>query len=182
MSETRVSRAITEALVLTLVVVACAPPRSTEAALRPVSLEDRRRLQQDCNVTAQVCTRCHDFARVLLVRFDRPLRWQQLVARMRYMQSSGITDAEARQATTCLVFRAFGQRGLDELAAGPPMVTVEPARPKHTGPAPASAEPELAPAPAPAPVNPAPAPVKPAPAPADAAPAPADAAPKEPRP
>ena len=67
-----------------------------------------------------------------LVRFDWPERWQLLVSRMRYMQSSGITEEEAHKATECLVFKSFGQAGLDELAHHAPPAA--PARGRPTCP------------------------------------------------
>ncbi len=67
-------------------------------------------------MTARVCTRCHGLSRIYVTRLDAPVRWRQLVARMRQMPSSNLTDAEAAEATTCLVYRAFGQQGLSDLA------------------------------------------------------------------
>jgi hypothetical protein len=138
-----------------LAFASCAPPRTAEATLQPENAQEQARLREACNVTALVCTRCHDFARVTLVRFNRPQRWQLLVARMRYMQSSGITDEEAHQATECLVYRSFGQAGLDELAHLPSVdVDVKRGAAAASGPAPkpapapASSEPDLDPVPA----------------------------------
>jgi hypothetical protein len=129
----------TKAFLLMVAIASCAPPRTAESSLRTdPGATDHAHLQEACNVTGRVCTRCHDFARVTLVKFDRPERWQLLVSRMRYMQSSGITDEEARKATECLVYKSFGQAGLDELAHHAP-----PAAPaaEHHGPMPASSEP-----------------------------------------
>jgi hypothetical protein len=129
-----------KALLLMLAIVSCAPPRTAESSLRTdPSATDHPHLQEACNVTARVCTRCHDFARVTLVKFDRPERWQLLVSRMRYMQSSGITEEEAHKATECLVYKTFGQAGLDELAHHPTPAAPAPA--VQHGPAPASSEP-----------------------------------------
>ena len=133
-----------KALVLMLVIASCAPPRTAEANLHPENAHDQARLREACNVTARVCTRCHDFARVTLVRFDRPERWQLLVSRMRYMQSSGITEEEAHKATECLVYKSFGQPGLDELAHHAPPAPSTP--PAAHAPAPASSEAPLTPA------------------------------------
>ena len=151
MSVAHVRRAVpTKAFLLMLALASCAPPRTAESSLgTDPSAIDHAHLQEACNVTGRVCTRCHDFARVTLVKFDRPERWQLLVSRMRYMQSSGITDEEARKATECLVYKSFGQAGLEELAHHAP----PPAPPAaHDAPAPASSEP-----PAPASAAPVPA-------------------------
>lgn len=132
-----------KAFVLMLVIASCAPPRTAEATLHPENAQDQARLREACSVTARVCTRCHDFARVTLVRFDRPERWPLLVSRMRYMQSSGITEEEAHKATECLVYRSFGQAGLDELASHAPATPSAPgsaAPPAAHAPAPASSE------------------------------------------
>jgi hypothetical protein len=145
-----------KAFVLMLAIASCAPPRTAEATLHTENAQDQAHLREACNVTAHVCTRCHDFARVTLVKFDRPERWRLLVSRMRYMQSSGITEEEAHQATECLVFRSFGQAGLDELAHLAPANANgganAPSAPAPThAPAPASSEPGPAPA---APITP----------------------------
>jgi hypothetical protein len=149
-----------KAVVLMLAIASCAPPRTAEATLHTDSAHDQAQLREACSVTARVCTRCHDFARVTLVRFDRPERWQLLVSRMRYMQSSGITEEEAHQATECLVFRSFGQAGLDQLAqhapAGPNAASTPPVSPATHVPAPASSEPAPAAATPPTPSAPAP--------------------------
>jgi hypothetical protein len=110
-----------------LAIASCAPPRTAEATLHPENAQDQARLREACNVTALVCTRCHDFARVTLVRFDRPERWSLLVSRMRYGLDQLAHPAPAN---------ANAKRGGN--AASVPA-------PTHA-PAPASSEPAPAPA------------------------------------
>jgi hypothetical protein len=115
---------VVEALLLLsgLFTGSCAIPPSNEAALLPDGPVDRR-IEEACALTARTCTRCHDLNRVYVAHLDKPASWQSLVWRMRYMPSSNITDDDARVVTTCLVYRLYGQPGLDEIESlAPPQV------------------------------------------------------------
>jgi len=117
-----VSRRERAGAILAFVVLlgSCAMPSSNDMVLLSPGQGDAR-IQAACDVTARACTRCHELSRVYVARFARPADWQSLVYRMRFMPSNSITDAEAVQATDCLVFRAFGQAGVDQLVhEGPP--------------------------------------------------------------
>jgi len=97
-------------------VVACAPPRSDEAA-RQLRWGNLNQIEEACAVTARTCSRCHDLDKVTITHFDASLPWRRLILRMRRMPASGIDDAEVHAAETCLVFQDLGRRGLDELAS-----------------------------------------------------------------
>jgi hypothetical protein len=105
----------TAAAVLVATLPGCVTPRTNEQVIRESAQGDPR-LEEACTVTVRVCTRCHDLNRVMATRMDSPQGWPPLVARMRFMQSSAMTEADADLALTCLVFRQFGQPGLDAIA------------------------------------------------------------------
>jgi hypothetical protein len=97
-------------------VAACtSTAKSNDAVLEPGGRHDPR-VEEACKVTAETCSRCHDWQKVVVAHFDQPMQWRDLVLRMRRMPGSGITDEEVREAETCLVYRDFGPRGLAELA------------------------------------------------------------------
>jgi hypothetical protein len=103
------------ALLLLCVWGACAGARERDASLLPRGETDGR-IQEACTVTARTCSRCHEIDRVLVAHIDGPEGWRTLVERMRLMRSSAMTEHEADEAVTCLVYRAYGRRGLEALA------------------------------------------------------------------
>jgi hypothetical protein len=112
-----VSRSLVAAAIVLLAsgLPACAAPRTNEQSIRE-SARGNPSVEKACEVTVRVCTRCHDLNRVMATRMDSPEGWPPLVTRMRFMQSSAMTAHDAQLALTCLVFRQFGQPGLDAIA------------------------------------------------------------------
>ena len=93
----------------------CVTPRTNEQVIRATGHGDAS-IQAACDSTVRTCTRCHDLNRIMATRFGTPASVPVLVARMRYMRSSGITADDADQAVTCLVYRQFGRPGLAAVA------------------------------------------------------------------
>jgi hypothetical protein len=71
-----------------------------------------------CDLAARRCSRCHPLERLLLAHVTRPSSWEWYVDRMRHQPESGITEDDGRVIVRCLVFRNFGQKGLDSLEEG----------------------------------------------------------------
>ncbi len=68
-----------------------------------------------CDLAARRCSRCHPIERLLIAHVNRPSGWQWYVDRMRHQPESGITEDDGRVIVRCLVFRSFGQGGLESL-------------------------------------------------------------------
>jgi hypothetical protein len=100
--------------VLALVVAACVGPRANDNVFLPDGRGDPG-IREACSVTSRVCSRCHDLDRVLVTRFDHPAQWRALVDRMRLMPSSGVSDAAARLAVDCLVYRSGPVRTVEHV-------------------------------------------------------------------
>jgi len=86
--------------------LAAVPPRD-----EPVSAE----LQASCELAQRRCARCHTTGRITQTRVAQPRDWQRYVHRMRLMPGSAIPPTDEAPITRCLVFRAFGTKGLAEL-------------------------------------------------------------------
>ncbi len=72
-------------------------------------------VREQCALTAVRCTRCHTIERLLNARVQSPEHWQKYVTRMRLMPGSRISIADENRIVNCLVYRSFGQSGLDDL-------------------------------------------------------------------
>jgi hypothetical protein len=79
----------------------------------------RPELRRACRLVLRKCTRCHTLDRVLVMRPENPGNWQQLVATMRRMSGSAIGPTDQRDITRCLVYRSFGEPGLQALERPP---------------------------------------------------------------
>lgn len=99
---------------LLLLLAACGPHDGN----RPVALAGGAPtgIADACTLAGRRCSRCHAIERVERAQIFEPSRWRDYVHRMRLMPSSGIPPQEETPIVQCLVFRARGQAGLDELA------------------------------------------------------------------
>jgi len=76
-------------------------------------------LRAACELAADRCSRCHTVDRILNTRPTEPAEWRRYVRRMRLNPSSRIAASEEPTIVNCLVFRTFGQPGLDQLDGRP---------------------------------------------------------------
>jgi hypothetical protein len=107
----------TIAMLALAVAIACRPlpPASPGQRLLRGRTDAPPEIQQDCDVTGERCTRCHDIDRVLAHAVTEPASWERLIERMRRMNGSGISRAETPRILRCLAYHSFGPSGLQQL-------------------------------------------------------------------
>jgi hypothetical protein len=101
------------ALVLATGAAMCGPssPTLRVGAAAPQEIRDA------CELAAHRCSQCHSADRIVEVRAGDPAVWQLYVRKMRQKPGSDIGETEQPIIVRCLVYRSFGQAGLDQLAA-----------------------------------------------------------------
>jgi len=108
----------TIAIIAVAVVIACRTVAPANPGQRLLSgrADPPAGIADDCQLTGERCTRCHDIDRVLHHTVTEPRSWERIVEKMRRMNGSGISRAERPRILRCLAFRSFGAPGLDEVA------------------------------------------------------------------
>ena len=86
---------------------------STTLRLGPEAPQD---IREGCEVADHRCSRCHSADRIVEVRASDPKELETLVRRMRQKPESDISAIDQPVIVRCLVYRSFGQPGLDQLA------------------------------------------------------------------
>ncbi len=72
-------------------------------------------VKEGCQIAQHKCTRCHTVERLLTASPATPEAWRRYVRRMRLMPGASIPGAEEPKIVQCLVYRAFGAKGLEIL-------------------------------------------------------------------
>ena len=92
----------------TLAIVALAAACGGSSAPRVLLLQPAGappEIQRACSLAEIRCTSCHTLERITNAVHKTALEWQWQVRRMRLMPASGISQADADEIVTCLIWR-----------------------------------------------------------------------------
>jgi hypothetical protein len=102
------------AMAAMIAVVAASLCTHGAASLR-VGAEAPQAIHEACEVADHRCSRCHSADRIVEVRATEPVELETLVRRMRQKPESDISALDQDAIARCLVYRQFGQAGLERL-------------------------------------------------------------------